>query len=191
MQNTQLQNIQNYCKDKTIIIVGNSSTLLNSEMGKFIDSHNIVVRMNYALPIKPSYLNNIGRRTDIYMAGISRARIIESLVSKDCPKFILRLTPWSEPINLSNVYYNTREEYSVLKKSFGDYKPSSGCLVIDFFKKNIDYKLLNIVGFDFFEKADRFKKNEFKSYLYKDHDILMEKKYILKCLDNKTKIIKS
>jgi len=191
MKQDVLSEIKAYCKGKRIIIVGNSSAILKSDKGRFIDSHDIVVRMNYAYPVKNIHVNSLGRKTDIYMAGISRTRMVEHLLSKNQLKYILRLTPWSDPLKGNNVYHATKLEYNILKKSFGEFKPSSGSLTIDFFLKNIDYQLLNIIGFDFFKTSDRFRKNEFKSYLYKDHNSQCESQYIIKCLNTNTKLIKA
>jgi len=189
MQSIPLQTIQDYCKGKSIIIVGNSTGILKCEYGQFIDSHQIIVRMNYAYPVNTCYSKNIGRNTHIYMAGISRAIIVEKIVSQNPVRYILRLTPCGEPLNIKNVYCNTKQEYNQLKQHFGEFKPSSGSLTINFFKEHIDYKSLTIIGFDFFKKAHKIKKNEFKSYLYRDHDCSMEQEYITKCLNNNTKLI--
>ena len=41
-----LEELKAYCKGKRIIIVGNSSGLLNGSHRKIIDSYNVVVRIN-------------------------------------------------------------------------------------------------------------------------------------------------
>jgi len=189
MQSINISNIRQYCKNKSIIIVGNSSNILNSNNGAFIDSHDIIVRMNYAYPVNPEYYNAIGKKTNIYIANMSRSTIVERQINKNNLNFILRLTPWGEPVNSNILYQINIENYNKLKIKFGEYKPSTGALTINFFKENIDYKLVNIIGFDFFLHADKFKKNEFKSYYYKDHNHSLEKKYILECLNEKTKLI--
>ena len=42
----QLEELKDYCEGKKIIIVGNSSRILNGKHGKLIDSYDIIVRIN-------------------------------------------------------------------------------------------------------------------------------------------------
>ena len=40
------EQIKDYCKDKKIIIVGNSSRILQGNYGRLIDGYQIIVRLN-------------------------------------------------------------------------------------------------------------------------------------------------
>jgi hypothetical protein len=55
----------NLVKEKKVILVGPSITVQECELGKFIDSFDIVVRLNKSLPIPPKLKTHIGSRTDI------------------------------------------------------------------------------------------------------------------------------
>jgi hypothetical protein len=187
----KLEEIQNYCKGKRIIVIGNSSSIFGSKKGKFIDSHDIIVRMNYALPIKEKWTSDIGSRTDIYSVGISSSKIVKNILTcTNNLKTVLRLTPYSDKINSPITYHYSKSEYTKIKERFGKFKPSTGCTTISFFKDHIDYKLLNILGFDFFQTSHSSKKNEFKSFQYRDHNGFYEREFILSCLNDKTRYLK-
>lgn len=53
-------------KDKRVIVVGPSPSLEGSGMGEWIDSFDIVVRINKAFPIEEGVESDIGSRTDIH-----------------------------------------------------------------------------------------------------------------------------
>lgn len=188
MIDSTLKQIQSYCKDKRIIIVGNSSSVLRSRNDKFIEGHDIVVRMNWAAPVQLKYHHMIGKRTDIYIVGISRSAIAEKLIKESKCRFALRLNPHGECISSGICYNESPEKYSEIKSQFNEYKPSTGSLAIKFFKDHIDYKQLSIFGYDYFESmsSSPHLKNEFKSFKYKDHCSELEAKYIKSQLDTKT-----
>jgi len=185
-----LEQIKDYCKGKNIIIVGNSSLILKTKHGKFIDSHDIVVRMNGACPINPLYYKSIGKRTDIYCVSYQSTSKSKYMLDKIKSVFGLRLNPDSH-FQYESCYFSNNLEYSLLKSKFNGYKPSTGSMVLNFFKNHIDYKSLNIIGFDFFESfTSSNKRNEFGSFLYKDHSAKEELAFVNSCIDYKTEIIK-
>ena len=53
-------------KDKKVIIVGPSPSLEGKGMGEYIDSFDVVVRINKAFPIEKGLESDIGSRTDIH-----------------------------------------------------------------------------------------------------------------------------
>ena len=61
----QNQDYLNFLKDKKVIIVGPAESLLERGDGQFIDSFDVVVRVNRG--IEPTLKNNdkLGTRTDI------------------------------------------------------------------------------------------------------------------------------
>jgi len=180
-----LDELKRYCKNKKIIIVGNSSKLLNKENSQFIDSHDIVIRINNAYPVKSDYRKNIGQKTDIYCISITRTDIVNDIIRNTNFKFILRLNMFKPDLNGNSIIYGNREEYRKLKDLFGNFKPSTGSILINFFINNIEFNKLNLIGFDFFENESRFIKNKFGSFLYNEHSIEYEKKFILSCLKYK------
>lgn len=52
---------------KSVILVGNGSSLLDSANGEWIDSHDIVIRMNLGMPdMWEDHYTALGRKTDIW-----------------------------------------------------------------------------------------------------------------------------
>lgn len=179
-----------YCSGKNIVIVGNSSSLLNKESCQFIDGHDIVIRINNAYPIKSEYYKNIGKRTDVYCISIARTDIAQYKLKGNQFKYILRLNFFTPDIGNQNIVYGDIGEYRELKSKFDKFKPSTGSILINFFKNNIDFKHLNLIGFNFFENESGFRQNKFGSFLYKEHSRELEKKFIESCLSNNISLIK-
>lgn len=190
MNNSILEKIKKYCYNKSIVVIGNSSSILKKNNGKFIENHDIIVRINGACPINLKYYEQIGKRTDIYVVSYKSIEKSKKIIDKVKPTFTLRLNP-SEVFSYPNCYFSPRNEYSELNSKFKNSNPSTGSMVINFFKKHIEYKELNIIGFDFFKSINVLnnKPNQFGSFLYKVHKPEEEMSFILSCLDEKTKIV--
>lgn len=185
-----LEQIKKYCKDKRVVIVGNSSRILNAEYGKLIEDHDVVVRMNGACPVKSIFFKNIGRRTDIYVVSYKSAEKSKRILDLVKPVYGLRLNT-SDYFYHPICYFAKNTDYSELNSKFKDCKPSTGSLTVNFFKKYIDYKELSLIGFDFFESINSLNRpNELGSYLYKDHDPVQEILFIESVLDERTNFIK-
>lgn len=188
--NSILEQIKSFCKEKSIVVVGNSSRILDSDYGKYIDSHDIIVRINGGCPINKIYYEKLGRRTDIYVVSYKNEQKIKKTLSTIKPLYVLRL---NDSVYLSHpmCYFSENEERDELKSKFKNCKPSTGSMVINFFKKHIDYKELVLIGFDFFKSIDSLNRpNVLGSYLYKDHNPEQESAFILSMIDEKTKLIK-
>jgi hypothetical protein len=184
--------IQDYCRNKSVAIIGNSDNIIGKYYGPEIDSHDIVVRINYAPRFFRSYKQDSGTKFDVFIAGISRIDLIKSLIGNDSP-IVLFLAPWTDPnkiagFGIDKSYISTKEIYAKVKERFGGSKPSSGSLAINFFSQNIEYRHISLYGFDFFESADNIKRNTFGSFLYKDHSAVLEREYITSILSDKIKL---
>ncbi|MEX0598013.1 MAG: glycosyltransferase family 29 protein, partial [Candidatus Paceibacterota bacterium] len=57
--------LSNYLKGKRVAIVGPASSIIGSKQAALIDSYDVVVRLNKALPIPPDLSPDVGSRTDI------------------------------------------------------------------------------------------------------------------------------
>ena len=143
----------NYCKGKRIVILGNSKILLKEKKGEFVDNHDIVLRMNMGYP-ETRYQEFIGKRTDVWSAAMHSRRVQEYY--HYC--FIDRkytLWPWYDKSRMveelkDNVYCFSKEHYQTVSKECGSIL-SSGCNILAYFIRNIKYKTLVIMGFDFFQ----------------------------------------
>ncbi|MFW6130642.1 MAG: glycosyltransferase family 29 protein, partial [Atribacterota bacterium] len=58
-------NFSNFVKGNSAVLVGPAKSIEGSNQGEMIDSFNLVVRMNKAVPVPDSVKEDIGSRTDI------------------------------------------------------------------------------------------------------------------------------
>jgi hypothetical protein len=86
-KDTFFANLKHLVKGKKIVIVGSSPSLIGSNLGNVIDSHDLVIRINGTLRIKNS--QDFGQRTDCVFLGAAfstpemlRSRIPE--IDKNC-----------------------------------------------------------------------------------------------------------
>ncbi|MHA1279800.1 MAG: hypothetical protein ACTSQ8_21565 [Candidatus Helarchaeota archaeon] len=141
-----LVDIQGFCKDKNICLLGNANSILCKPHD--IDSFDIVCRMNRGSPRgKEKY---IGSRTDILFisTGIS-GRIIQSEFD---PKHLVWMTVCyrlASPYTLRNATQNPTEDWNELYKKLS-INPTTGLMALNFILKHIKFKSLTIYGFDFF-----------------------------------------
>lgn len=59
------EKLSRYLKGKRVVVVGPAQSVVGSGQGKLIDSYDVVVRLNKALPVSKSMTEDIGSRTDI------------------------------------------------------------------------------------------------------------------------------
>lgn len=54
-----------FVRDKTVVLVGPAPSIIGTKQGKYIDSFDIIIRLNKALPIPEHLKEDIGSKTDI------------------------------------------------------------------------------------------------------------------------------
>jgi len=143
---TNLTEIKNYLKDKQICLLGNARSILNTP--KDIDKYEIVCRMNRGLPIgKERY---IGNRTDVLFTS---TKLTSQLVLQYKTRYLVWMTKCQKLLPewmKSCTIQNPPEDWQELKDQYPENKlPSTGCIVINFLLKHIEFKSLIIYGFDF------------------------------------------
>lgn len=176
--------LKDYCKDKKVILVGNSVSLLNEDYGKFIDSYDVVVRIGKGVPLK-RYQKNVGSRTDVWMTASFRASMYDSF--KDAKFKILNFIqsgfyhPNAPTVNFPTeilgedfqIYRDyllagsAKEQKALCEKVYPKAQGnnwrtspriSQGMFAILFFQDVVKtYGTLDIIGFDFFESKLRYK----------------------------------
>ena len=165
-----LEDLQTYCKGKKIIIVGNSSSLLNSNNGKLIDNYEIVVRINRGYYARQQLYDGIlGSKTDIVSIGVKMAVQAATIIESNSVKYILSPIIHSEKLSYHNVYDVAQDTYNSLKESLGNIKPSTGISTYNFFNRFIDFARLDLIGFDFFESSSR-QRNQLGHIKVPDHN---------------------
>lgn len=158
-------NYSDLLKNKTIAIIGPSSTALSSLNGEKIDSCDLVVRLRgNTLPSSEKMQNHIGKRTDIVYTNFDNNfddNLAKNLLKNDI-KYI-RSTRCSEDIGNSWNYYekilkNNKFFYSCPdKKKYYSWhekmkcSPHSGfCAILDLI--SYDIKSLHIFGYSFYKQ---------------------------------------
>ena len=63
----------NYISNKRITIVGPSASIKGTEQGKLINSYDLVIRLNKALPLPKNMYNDVGSRTDILYNNMNQS----------------------------------------------------------------------------------------------------------------------
>lgn len=187
-----MNSLQKFCDNKKIAIIGNSSRILNNNYGNIIDNHDIVVRINHAPKFIHKYPNSVGTKTTIMSYGISRLDLAKEISNTCNPLynlFLIRcngeIKDYSPYRHFKNPFHGNIEQYKKIKSNFGAFKPSTGVVTINFFIENINFSKLNLFGFDFFKSSSSIKRNEFGSYIYKDHSADLEQIYINSVLTDK------
>ena len=179
----ELIEILDFCKDKKIIIVGNSSRLLNHNYGSLIDSYDIVVRINRGYQESNLYSDMIGNKTTILSVGVKSAAAALCIVGKNNLAYVLSPIIWSEKLGLPNGYDVMVNDYNILKANANINKPSTGISTYNFFNNLNNFKRLDLIGFDFFESSIRAI-NQLGHTKVFDHDGIKESAFFEKVKDN-------
>lgn len=170
-------NYNNLLKNKKVIIVGPSPSLEGRGIGEWIDSFDVVVRLNKGFPVEHQHKSDLGSKIDIHYHSLSTDELIggkvhfkemkESGVFLTCsyPKeiqpfymdfvrFYNENLKWNIPFHEMNLLY-----YYEVAKMLGT-RPNTGTLsILDLLC--YDVKELHITGFTWFR--DGWRKT------YKDH----------------------
>ena len=142
-----LVEIQRFCKDKRICILGNANSILNGK--KDIDSFDVIGRMNRGTPRGKEQF--IGSRTDILFLSTHMSG--ENVLASFSPQFIVWMTICHRLASswvLKNAIQNPEKDWKALYDKLS-INPTTGMMALNFMLKHIDFKSLDIYGFDFFK----------------------------------------
>jgi len=172
-----LEELKNYCSGKEIIIVGNSSRILNGKYKSLIDNYDIVVRINKGyLHRQNLYSDKIGTKTNILAIGLQSENFSKNVIQSNKVDYIISPIIHSDRLHYSNVYDVQKDVYEVLKNSLDGFKPSTGISTYNFFNRHMNFKRLDLIGFDFFQSSVR-QRNQLGHCYVKDHNGEKELKY--------------
>ncbi len=179
-----LETIREYIKDKNMIMIGNSESLLNMYQGKLIDKFDLIIRFNEGFML-PEIVEHTGVKTHIWVCGLYQERRIKRGFDyfKDCD-YILRLnakhfqyTPTY--IKPKTFAYRSHMEFNKLEQEIQSRSgtPSTGISSIDFFVNYAKtYKTITLIGFDFFKQPTYYAAENYKS----PHNDITEKAFVMK-----------
>ena len=186
--NTSNPIIKQY-KDSKVIIVGNSPTVLNNELGDYIDSHDIVIRINKCTT--KGFEKNIGSKIDIWATTHpeyhKNPNNHDELFTPDNDENIRQIWKRTPKVKLNNLpeRYHKIDCFTMFKNSkfrnnkkfvdygkrLGKYELCTGLLTI--LSSTLFFKTPTITGFSFYTES----KGEISSYYkHKEQDEL--KKHI-------------
>lgn len=162
----------NLLKDKRIIIVGPSAALMKNQLGDYIDSFDIIVRLNNSFPLYSEIKKNLGSRTDIlyYVSGnidkhfeyIKRKKKINVLKNDEIKFIIFKKGYNSKSTKYQKIFDNFYKKYFnevkifPMKKVTNNLKrrlksdPNMGVLAIVHLLTS-ELKELYIIGSDFYK----------------------------------------
>ena len=147
------RDISNFCLGKKIIIVGNSSRILQDSYGSLIDNYELVVRINRGYHPNNLYRSHLGGKTNILSLGVKSQTFATRIIGGNHIPYILCPIIYSDRLGYSNAYHTDKEEYHDLKNKLDGIKPSTGIATFNFFNKLNNFDRLDIIGFDFFESS--------------------------------------
>lgn len=159
-------NYEQFIKNKRIIIVGPSISTQRCNLGKFIDSFDIIVRINKSLPVPKNMYKHIGSRTDILYNSLNRTdhpnenNIHPNFLKRQKIKYLRCSYPPIYPFladiksfyrknkNMIKFSHIDTDYYSKLNNSLKTRPYSGTCAIADLLKYNI--KELFVMGIDFY-----------------------------------------
>lgn len=144
MEKTDLTEVINFIKGKSIAIVGNSVSIFNSKYGKEIDNHDVVIRFNKGFPDKPE---SQGTRTDILILA---CKLSNEEMKKYNPKYTIRRLNVPE-YDFTCDYVFLYDFIHQISGGLGA-RPSSGLMAIEFALRH-EAKKVDVYGFTFFKDA--------------------------------------
>lgn len=182
-----MERIQDICRGKRIAIVGNAESLQSLTKANEIDAHDVVVRMNKGVMASPDMLSkHLGYRCDIY-AFSGKGYAPEEAHQTEKPSVSVWMTtrkrekaPEHVEFFPEKMWNNLQMELATLSnvETEKEIRPSTGLMVVYMILKGVDYKWVDIYGFDFWQTKTFYNKktiNPNRSIQPLAEKLLMEK----------------
>ena len=153
-----------------VILVGNSSTLLDQYNGKLIDSYDKVIRFNGGNP--EGHKESLGVRTDYWsVSTLKESEYVRWKIPGAIPMCLnMRL---DYDFVREDVIYNNAGTYRMLRMSYEHPRPSTG-LITAHYVTTLWKCVTDCIGFDFFD-SDTWYRGSNKNI---PHDGKMEREYM-------------
>jgi hypothetical protein len=174
--------LSNLVKDKDVLLVGNSSSLLKKDNSDLIDSFEFVVRFNLSISHLHSY--SIGRKCDAWIFAMCRDNVIRRTYegAKIKPKICVR---YGAPFCIGDVNINLDVNKGDVRKELNieeDTHPSTGIATTWYMVNKTKAKSVSLIGFDSFMNHNFYTKTN-RAHLC--HSLEAEKKYLSELAENK------
>lgn len=152
--------IQDFVKDKNVLLVGNSVAALDKTQGELIDSYDIVVRFGKGIP--KGREKSIGSKTDIWATGGFRSYMRDFFPEK-AKVLVSASTANNRPmpsISYKHTLMYTQQEIvdiNIALNQTEDKRLSTGAITAYYFKnKVLTYKSITFINFDMFTLNTKF-----------------------------------
>lgn len=169
--------LSNLVEGKNVLLVGNSSSLLESDKSSFIDSFEFVIRFN--LSIAYMHKHKIGKRCDAWIYAMVRENLCKSTFNQAVikPKHCVR---YGKSFSLGDSYMGLDVIKSDVRKEVGipdDMHPSTGIATLNYLLNKAKCKSISLIGYDSFKKHNFYTK---ANNAHKCHHLNMESRYLEK-----------
>jgi hypothetical protein len=157
-----------------MILVGNAASLLDKQLGEFIDAHESVVRMNNGGPL-PDKASDLGLRTTHWsFSATDRTQYLYWRGKLPTDVIELRLNRRIVyPIGNSESISPTQLVYDRMLKNYAGARPSTGAITAAWLCGVMRYKV-TAVGFDFFQSRTWYRDSDARG----PHDSDQEKAFL-------------
>jgi len=171
--------IQDFFRDKNVLIVGNSVEMMTQKNADLIDSYDIVIRLGRGIKTQREDEVAIGRKVDVWISGLFRIKLLQepAIQEKLRDKLILLngsridvTDGWLEktikeyeytPIFSDSEILEFYEKYGIINNSRKSFRFSAGMWTIFFMLEKVKtQKSLSIIGFDFFKSQADIQAND-------------------------------
>jgi hypothetical protein len=160
---------------KSVAIVGNAKSLLDTDFGPLIDAHDVVIRLNKGFVVAPSAQ---GARTD--MIGVTPELTEDEIVRRFDPALILFLIPKLRHLRIYRtenvrklVFYPLRHWLS--DRNMIGRRPSSGFMAVSYVLRLESAASVTLYGFDFGATETYYNPPDYRT----PHDYAAEQRIIL------------
>lgn len=174
-----LEEIQEFFKDKRVIIVGNSVEIMTQKVAEVIDGYDVVIRLGRGIKTTPEDEVCVGKKTDVWISGLFRIKLLQEAPIQEKLKDKLILlngsridvtdgwlektikeydyTPIFSDIEILEFY----NRYGIINNSVKSFRFSNGMWTIFFMLEKVKtHRSLDIIGFDFFKSLVDYPVND-------------------------------
>jgi len=151
-----------YCRGKSICVVGHALNLAGQGHGSTIDAHDIVIRFSVGYP-REELAEDRGMKVSVWSAADANVKGQRLHHSKHQPRDYA-LWPWHRmhggaipEIRDGLVWTGDDVVYELMARFPGETKPTQGAIVVYFIITRLPYGSLSIFGMDFFKTPDFYR----------------------------------
>lgn len=160
----------NFILGKSVVLVGPAGYLMEKDMCEFIEKHDVVIRVNHAIPVK--YPNSYGIRTDVLYHAMNKTTLNKEIYDdteetarlwkEEGVKWVITALSEEKPyVKKFGEFFDTigmqwvaldATFYQRVKNNIGTKLPSTGILALTHLLKS-SATIVSLIGFDFYNSG--------------------------------------